>query len=188
MSKSHAQAHTQAHTWLVFLRAVNVSGTGRLPMAELREALEHCGFKNVKTYIQTGNIFVSTPLSRAEVEAKVEDVLVQNFALQRAALAITPHDLDVVLDGNPFPQAIDTPQKIHILFLKKMTNFDADVFHNLCNNGEEFELKDQVLYLYTPNGAGRSKALAQYDKAFVAEAITARNLNSCLKIAALARA
>jgi uncharacterized protein (DUF1697 family) len=184
MSKSHAHVHD----WLVFLRAVNVSGTGRLPMAELREALTTCGFENVKTYIQTGNILVSTPLSCEEVEAQVEDVLVQNFALQRAALAITPHELDVALDGDPFPQAIDTPQKIHILFLKKMTNFDADFFHNLCNNGEEFELKDQVLYLYTPNGAGRSKALAQYDKAFVAEAITARNLNSCMKIAALARA
>lgn len=172
--------------WIVFLRAVNVSGKGRLPMAELRAALTDAGFENVRTYIQTGNLLISSPLKRADVEAKVEALLIREFDLDRPALAITRDELDAALSQNPYPQAQEVPQRLHLMFLKGDVAFDAEAFQPLCDNGEEFTLKDGVFYLYTPNGAGRSKAANRYEKFVKAQMITARNLNSCTKIAALA--
>jgi uncharacterized protein (DUF1697 family) len=178
---------TDIQDWIVFLRAVNVSGKGRLPMAELRVALYEAGFEKVKTYIQTGNLLISAPLDRAEIEMKVEALLIDKFDLERPALAITRDELETALADNPFPQAVDTPQRLHLMFLKGEIDFGPAAFQPLCDNGEEFALIKNVFYLYTPNGAGRSKAANRYEKFVRAQMITARNLNSCTKIAALAR-
>ncbi|WP_417241644.1 DUF1697 domain-containing protein [Celeribacter sp.] len=173
--------------WIVFLRAVNVAGQGKLPMAAFRAALTQAGFADVQTYIQTGNALVSSPLGRGEVEAKVEAILRESFDLERPANAVTLDELEAALRHNPYPQAIETPQRLHLVFLRGEISFDAEAFAALCDKGEEFALIDQVFYLYTPNGTARSKPAARYETYVRAEMVTARNLNSCRKIAALAR-
>lgn len=173
--------------WIVFLRAVNVGGKAKLPMADFRNVLSTAGFKNVRTYIQTGNALVSSPLTRAKVEKKVEALLEEHFDLSRPALALTLEELEKALENNPYPQATEIPQRLHLMFLKGSVQFDPDAFAPLCDSGEQFALIDQVFYLYTPNGAAKSKAANRYEKFLQCEMITARNLNSCNKIAALAR-
>lgn len=173
--------------WLVLLRAVNVSGTGKLPMAELRRVMAAQGFADVATYIQTGNILVTTDLTRAALEAKVEDILRRHFDLDRPAMAISVDELDAALANNPYPQAAAAPTTLHLVFLKGLRGFDATTFAPYCDNGEEVALIDDVFYLYTPNGAGKSKAANRYERHIDADAVTARNLNSCTKILALAR-
>ncbi|ALI56613.1 DUF1697 domain-containing protein [Celeribacter marinus] len=173
--------------WIVFLRAVNVAGQGKLPMAAFRAALADAGFLDVQTYIQTGNALVSSALSRDQVEAAVEAVLRDVFDLERPANAVTRDELEAALANNPYPQASETPQRLHLVFLRGAITFDPDAFQKLCDKGEEFALIDQVFYLYTPNGTSKSRPAARYEKFVRAEMVTARNLNSCLKIAALAR-
>lgn len=173
--------------WLVLLRAVNIGGRGKLPMAELRKVLSDSGFRDVKTYIQTGNILVSTPLSRSQVESRVEEILIEHFDLSRPALALTYEELDLALNNNPFPEADEIPQRLHLMFLKGSVRFDPEAFEVLCDNGEQFALIDKVFYLYTPNGAAKSKAANRYEKFVNCDMITARNLNSCKKILALAK-
>lgn len=176
-----------SNRWLVLLRAVNVSGTGKLPMAAFRTALAQAGFSDVATYIQTGNVWLTTPLDRDQTQAKVEAVMAQDFDLERPAMALSHAELDAALTQNPFPQAADNPARLHLMFLRGEIEFDEEGFAGLCDNGEEYALINGVFYLYTPNGAGRSKAANRYERFVKAEMITARNLNSCTKIAALGR-
>ena len=80
-------------TYAAFLRAVNVGGRW-VKMAELREALEDNGFRDVETYIQSGNVRVSTSLrSRAKVEQAIEDVLREGWKLEVATMVRTPAEL-----------------------------------------------------------------------------------------------
>ena len=61
--------------FIVFLRAVNVGGTGKLPMSELQELCRDCGFAKVTTYIQSGNVVLSSGLDKSKVRRKLESAL-----------------------------------------------------------------------------------------------------------------
>ena len=66
-------------TWVAFLRAVNVGGTGKLPMTELRKLCEQLGFAKVRTYIQSGNVLFETDTPRAELEESIETLLAERL-------------------------------------------------------------------------------------------------------------
>ena len=172
----------RAQRWLVLLRGVNVSGTGKLPMAQLRAVLADDGFDDVATYIQTGNVRVSSALDRAAIEARMEAILRDHFALDRPAMALTAAELEQALAQNPFPQAAAAPTTLHLVFLKGLDGVDMDGLAPYCDKGEEVALIGNVFFLYTPNGAGKSRVANRYEKHIRAAAVTARNLNSCRKL------
>ena len=60
----------KTNTYVVLLRAVMPTGKNKVPMAQLREVLTQAGFENVRTYIQSGNVLLNTPLSAREVEKR----------------------------------------------------------------------------------------------------------------------
>lgn len=63
------------NTFVALLRAINVGGTGKLPMAELRQLCEACGFSNVATYIQSGNVVFRSVLGEAAAKKTLEQAL-----------------------------------------------------------------------------------------------------------------
>lgn len=175
-----------AHTWIALLRGVNVGGTGKLPMADFRAALSAAGFGNVRSYIQSGNIILESELGRETVESRIKDILQDEFGLDRPVLLRSVNQLRTALADNPFPRAEADPKTLHIMFLTGDVSLDEEGLRALCDKGEEFSLHGDVFYLYTPNGYGRSKPAEKLDRFLKAGAVTARNLNSCMKILALA--
>lgn len=171
--------------WIVLLKAINVSGTGKLPMAALRDILSQHGFEDVRTYIQSGNIILKTALSADRVTKIIADILRDSFELERVPLLLRPKDLREAILCNPFQDDDIEPKNIHIIFSNEVLSFDSISFQQYCLAGERAELINNFFYLHTPNGAGRSKAMRAYDRYFNAQHLTARNLNSCQKILAL---
>lgn len=171
--------------WLIFLRAVNVGGTGKLAMAPLRDTLAGAGAGNVQSYIQSGNLALDLDETSA---AAVEDWLGRQIealaGFRPGAVALEAPLLKAARDALPF--ADTDPRMTHMGLFRGAPAGDAlDRLAGYCTQGEELALGDHCLYLHTPNGIGRSKLSGRIEPA-MGLPVTLRNLNTVEKMLSLA--
>lgn len=165
-------------THIALLRAINVGGTGKLPMAELRALCEDAGFRDVRTYIASGNLVFTTPLAVAKAKAKLEALLAKRLGKPWLAVFRTRTELEAIVARNPFPDAASN--QLLVMFLDEAPPRDAlaDV---RPPGGERLTLIDRELYIHFPDGMGRSKLRIPFAKVG-----TGRNLNTVRKLIELA--
>ena len=90
------------NAFVALLRAVNVGGTGKLPMVELKAMCEAAGFQSVKTYIASGNVVFQSKKTEAQVKAALETALAAYAGKPVGVLVRTAAEMAAVLRGNPF--------------------------------------------------------------------------------------
>lgn len=166
--------------FVALLRAVNVGGTGKLPMSELRALCEEAGFAKVTTYIQSGNVVFSTRLGKAKVQQKLETGLAAKLGKPVGVHLRTPAELDDILQRNPFVNA--PANRLHVFFLERAVPREALALLS-TPGGEELEASGREVFVHYPVGLGRSKLKLPF-----AKTATARNLNTVTKLLELARA
>jgi len=166
------------HTYIALLRAVNVGGTGKLPMAELRAMCEALGFTQVRTYIASGNVVFASASTAKQVQASLESALAIYAGRPVGVLLRTPTELAQVLAANPFPKA--APNRTTVIFLDHAPPADAltTVKHR---NDEEIVLGKREIYVHYGEGMADSKLVVP-----AARAGTARNMNTVAKLAEMA--
>lgn len=166
--------------YVALLRAVNVGGTGLLPMKELAALCVDLGFDNVRTYIQSGNVVFASPLSACEVKAELERALAGKMGARVDVLVRTAAALRSTLDANPFPDA--QPAQVGVMFLSEAA--PPDVLEGLAIPGrEEVRLANREIFIHYPDGMGRSKL-----KLPSVAVGTTRNLNTVAKLVAMTTA
>jgi uncharacterized protein (DUF1697 family) len=144
--------------YVVLLRAVNVGGNNKVPMKWLREAAVEAGFTDVATYVQSGNLVLSSSDSATKVEAAVADLIKAEHGLDIDVIVRDRKQLAAVIKANPFVKEIAEPTTVHINFLSttpakaKVAALDPDEFAP-----ERYVIKGKEMYLHFPDGAGRSK-------------------------------
>jgi uncharacterized protein (DUF1697 family) len=164
--------------YVALLRAVNVGGTGKLPMTELKAMCADAGFADVQTYIASGNVVFSSKLGAPKVKAALEKRL-HAYAGKPVGVAVRSADeIAAVLKANPFPKA--PPNTTVAIFLDEPPPKDAlkDV---KGQQDEQMRLGKREIYVAYGSGMGRSKL-----KIPAAANGTARNLNTIAKLAELA--
>lgn len=164
---------------VALLRAVNVGGTGKLPMAELRSMAEAAGFAHARTYIQSGNLVYSTSVSPEAAKTALEQRL-EAYAGKPVGVAVrTGPELQAILGNNPFPGA--EPAKVGVLFLD--TSVAAPMAGQAKGRSDEEILAgERELYIHYPSGMGRSRLqLAAQSNG------TMRNINTVRKLAEMAQ-
>lgn len=167
-------------TFIALLRAVNVGGTGTLPMTELAAMCEAAGHKGVKTYIASGNVVFASTKSEAAVKADLEARLAAYAGKPVGVLVRTAAEMAAVCDGNPFP---DAPGNRSVaIFLDEPPPADA-LSRATGVQGEAMRLGEREIYVLYDEGMGNSKLRIP-----AAKAGTARNLNTVAKLAAMAAA
>ncbi|ACZ29166.1 protein of unknown function DUF1697 [Xylanimonas cellulosilytica DSM 15894] len=167
-------------TYVVLLRAVNVGGTGKLPMADLRRLAEDAGFTGARTYIASGNLVLESDddADAVAVGRTLERALAAYAGKPVGVLVRTPAEVRRVLADNPFPG--EPGNRVAVIFLPGPTPSDALDTVSRADDGEEVRVGDRVLYVHYPHGMGRSKLRMP-----AAAAGTARNLNTVAKLAEL---
>jgi uncharacterized protein (DUF1697 family) len=165
-------------THIALLRAVNVGGTGKLPMSDLRALCEKAGFKDVRTYIASGNVILSSPLGPGKVKAKLEAALLRRMGKPCAVMVRSQGEMGAVIDANPFPDA--SPAKLLVLFLDEKPPADA-LASVQAPGGEELALMGRELFIHFPSGMGTSKL-----KIPLTGKGTGRNMNTVRKLFELA--
>ncbi|MFQ3457814.1 DUF1697 domain-containing protein [Bradyrhizobium sp. UFLA01-814] len=164
--------------YVALLRAVNVGGTGKLPMTELKAMCIDEGFADAQTYIASGNVVLSSKLGAAKIKAALERRL-QAYAGKPVGVVVRSADeIAAVLKANPFPKA--PPNHTVAIFLDEPPPKDA--LKNIKGRqDEEVRLGKREIYVAYGSGMGRSKL-----KIPAAAKGTARNINTIAKLAELA--
>lgn len=160
------------------LRGVNVAGHNILKMSELAELYESLGFENVRTYLQSGNVvFSHAGKETATVTLKIEKALKQRLSLDVIVFTRTSDELRNVIARRPF--AKENLGKLHVTFLRtKPVNLPMDKLNALRDRYERFAIKDREVYLFLPNGIGRSKLSNNFLEKVLGVPATTRNWNT----------
>lgn len=164
---------------VALLRAVNVTGTGKLLMTDLRALCEELGFRDVRTYIQSGNVVCSTTLTAPRVKARLEAALAKVLGKPCLVMLRTADELEATIAANPFPDA--APNRLLVLFLHTAPPPTA-IDGWKIPGGERLVLRGRELFVFFPEGQGVSKLRVP----FAAEG-TGRNLNTVRKLLEMAR-
>ncbi len=164
--------------YIALLRAVNVGGTGKLPMTELTTMCEQAGFASVKTYIASGNVVFKSKLAEQKVKATLEASLAKYAGKPVGVLVRTAAEMAAVLAANPFPEM---PGNATVaIFLDSPP--PADALNHVTGQGEELiSLGKREVYVYYGAGMGTSKL-----KIKAAKTGTARNMNTVARLAEMA--
>jgi uncharacterized protein (DUF1697 family) len=163
--------------YVALVRAVNVSGTGKLPKEDLQAMGLACGFANARTFINSGNLLFTSDLAEAAVQKRMEEKLAAYFGKPTAVFVRSAHEMGEAVTGNPFGD--DKPSRVMAHFIaarpvQKMIEEARDVA------GERMALGPRLIYVSYGEGVGSSKL-----KLPAVKQGTARNMNSVARIAEL---
>jgi uncharacterized protein (DUF1697 family) len=164
--------------YIALLRAVNVGGTGKLPMADLKAMCVDAGFTQVQTYIASGNVVLYSTLSVAKVKTTLEAKLLAYAGKPVGVLVRTGPEMAAVLADNPFPQC--APNRVVAVFLDTPPSADA-ITQATGRKDEEIALGTRELYVHYGEGMADSKL-----KIPAAKSGTARNMNTISRLASMA--
>ena len=160
------------------LRAVNVGGTGKLPMSELRAICCEAGFARVETYIASGNVVFESKAAPSRVKAELERRLHAFVGKPVEVLVRTAPEMQAVLEANPFPKA--EPKYTYAIFLDAPP--PADALTNVSGQqDEQMRLGIREIFVHYGSGIGRSKLRIP-----AARTGTARNMNTVAKLVEIA--
>ena len=177
------------NTFISILRGINVSGKKRIKMADLQNLYEELGFRSVTTFIQSGNVvFKTKDLSLEKMEQMISQQIKKDFRFEVPIIVMTLDQLKQTINKNPF---ISDPEKIpsflHVTFLSsKPAPYAKETIERKKRNGEEIIFSENVIYLYCPNGYGKTKLTNNFLESKIKVAATTRNwktLNELLRIA-----
>jgi uncharacterized protein (DUF1697 family) len=160
--------------FVALLRAVNVGGTGKLPMADLKSMCIAAGFDRIETYIASGNVVFESKDTAARVQSELETRL-RDYAQKPIRVFLrTPSQLQEILRENPFPKA--DSRLTYVFFLDSKPSADATT-NVLRRVDEELCAGKREIYVHYPSGMGQSKLLIP-----AAKHATARNMNTIAKL------
>ena len=176
--------------FIAVLRAVNVGGTGKLPMKELKAACEAAGLRQVSTYIASGNLVFDHDGTAGEVQTIIAGILRDQFSLTKNHTIIrTPDALSRAVDANPFADAaVERPASLMLQFLEAAPPEGAAEALAKWTGPERMHLAGDHLYVDYAVGAGTSKLTPVYIEPALKVAGTARNWNTARKLLEMARA
>lgn len=166
---------------VALLRAVNVGGTGLLPMSELAALCTGLGFQDVRTYIQSGNVVFRTPLAAERAGEALAKKLAVHMRRPCDVMVRDADALRALLAANPFPGA--EPARVIVLFYAQPVR-KALVDGLTGPDGEVVVAAGREVYVHYVNGQGRSKLKLPKDLGV----FTGRNVNTVAKLLAMAEA
>jgi uncharacterized protein (DUF1697 family) len=166
--------------FIALLRAVNVGGTGKLPMSVLKDLCERAGCTSVRTYIASGNVVFRSTKSEARIKAALEAHLLDYAGKPVRVLVRTQTEMAAMLEANPFKKT--APNRTMAIFLDAPPAADT-IDGATGRRDEEIALGVREVYVHYGDGMASSKL-----KIKAAETGTARNMNTIAKLIAIADA
>jgi len=161
---------------VVLLRGINLGPRNRIAMPALRELLTAAGYEDVRTYVQSGNIVLSSDEPADKVAAKCERVIAKEFGFDVPVVVRTRAELAQVVKRNPLGKVASEPKRYQVSFLDRKP--DAKLIKELealAADSEEFVANGRELYAWHPDGVARSKLWNKLAGKGLGVTATARN-------------
>jgi uncharacterized protein (DUF1697 family) len=139
---------------VAFLRGINVGGNTMVSMKDLAAICTHIGLEKVRTYLNSGNVIFESPLPEAELQKALETALSGKTGKDIGVVIRSPEDLERVVKGNPFPEAV--PSQVGVLLVTEPVAENVMAEFVIPGREEVVPGKREV-YVHYPDGMGRSK-------------------------------
>jgi len=145
-------------TYLSILRGINVSGQKMIKMADLKALYEAMGFKNITTYIQSGNVIFESK-NHKNMAAAIEQKIKEQYGFDVPVIIRNIDEIKAVIEQNPFLKDKKTePDKLHVTYLSDVPTEEAVTkAMNYDYTPDSFVIKGKEVYVYCPNGYGNTK-------------------------------
>lgn len=170
---------------VAFLRAINVSATNKITMADLRQFMADLGFTGVSTLLQTGNVLFDSG-DNVDLETQLKAEADVRLGLKTEFFVRSEADIDRIIDENPFPQeALDDPSHLVVLFANQEASVEAQENLRAWIKGPEyFRCVGRNFYFVYPDNIGNSKLTIKVIERHLDCLVTGRNWNTTLKVQA----
>jgi uncharacterized protein (DUF1697 family) len=176
-------------TYISMLRGINISGHRMIKMDALNALYVEIGFKNIQTYIQSGNvIFQHQNENISELEKSISEGIRQKFGFEVPVIIKALEDLRQIIETNPFlNDKTKDIAKIYLTFLSSVP--DREKFNKIGegqNFEEEYRLIDSTIFIYCPNGYGNTKLSTNFLESKLKLTATSRNWKTTLQLLKIA--
>lgn len=170
--------------YIVLLRGINVSGKNIIPMADLRDLLNDLSFKNVQTYIQSGNIILESDKGKSVICNKINKGIKDKFGYDVPVIVRTIPEWEKAIESYPF--SLENEKIVAFVFLNKKV-YESKIDLKRIND-DEYLIENDMIYMYCPSGFGKTKLSNKFFEKKLYVTATTRNLRTTLKLLELANA
>lgn len=166
--------------YICLLRGINVSGQKKILMNDLRNLIESLGFSDVSTYVQSGNIlFNAKSKNIKKLTETIQNKIEKEYNFFVPVLIKTAGEFNEIIEQVPFDDKNIDPKFLNVLFLfQKVTVDEPEKLNIPMSKGEDFKIIDDLIYVYCPNGYGRSKLNTNVFERKLKVHATGRNWNT----------
>lgn len=174
--------------YVALLRGINVGGHNTLPMATLRALATDCGFADVATYIQSGNVVFGSRLGAIKVATVLHDAILAECGIDSRVVLRTGPDLAAVVAHNPFLARGADAKLLHVLFMYPESTPTLKAVDPQFYAPDRIEVVGSNAYLHTPKGVGQSKLATETTMRKLGIVGTVRNWRTVTTLAEMAAA
>jgi uncharacterized protein (DUF1697 family) len=168
-------------TFISMLRGINVSGHNKVGMADLKYLFETLNFRHPLTYVQSGNVvFDTSEKNTAKIHTLIETGILKSFGFPVSVIIRDTNDFHRIITNNPFLKKRDEdPTKLHVTFLlEPPQNSDLHKLPSSPNDSDEYIIDNKEIFIFCPNGYGRTKLNNNFFEKILNTSATTRNWNT----------
>ena len=174
---------------IVLLRGINLGPTNRIAMPALRELLGERGLEEVGTYVQSGNIVLSSELSPTRLVTECKRAINDGFGLDIDIVVRTRDELAEVVARNPLAEVAVNPKRYQVTFLSaELDRREVEKLESLASGSERFVAIGREVYAWHPDGVARSKLWAALGGKGLGVSATSRNWSTVTTLLEMADA
>ncbi len=172
---------------VALLRGINLGPNKRVPMPALRELLTDAGYDEVRTYVQSGNVVLTSDAAPDRVARKCERLIAERFGFEVAVVVRTRDEIAEVVQRNPLGDVALNPKRYQVSFLSAEPDPDlVREFLALATPPERLVSIGRELYAWHPDGVARSRLWAALAGKGLGVTATARNWRTVTTLLAMA--
>jgi uncharacterized protein (DUF1697 family) len=163
----------------MLFRGINVGGRNLLPMKELVSLLDTNTYRNIRTYIQSGNLVLQSHEKPENIALLIHD----RFGFEPEVFVFEEPEFSAAVEKNPY--ASGDGKHVHFFFCNEQPEINIEKLERLKSDSEQYHVNGRVCYFFAPEGIGRSKLAANMESCLGVSA-TGRNLNTVRKLKEMA--
>ncbi len=172
---------------VVLLRGINLGPNRRVAMPELRDALTEAGYEDVRTYVQSGNVVLTSSKAPKALARDCEKVIADRFGFDVDVVVRTRDELAAVVARDPLGHVADNPKRYQVSFLTgELDRAAIERLQGLVAENEALAVDGRELYAWHPEGVARSKLWNALAGKSLGVTATARNWTTVQTLLAMA--
>jgi uncharacterized protein (DUF1697 family) len=170
------------------LRGINVGGKRKILMADLKVICQKLGWKNVVTYIQSGNLIFDSEKQNSQLEKTLEKAIYSKYGFDVPVMVRNASELQISIGNNSFAAGDTDITKLHLTFLKeKPSEENVEKIKTYNYKPDKFEIEEKDVFIYCEGQYHRSKLTNNFFEKNLEVAATTRNWKTVLKLRELSR-